>query len=98
MVKESKLSVTMTADKLSTNRQRLKVEEANLRDAQAINDGLQKRIARIREQQAKKEQKSPSQLAHDLVDQQQEKKEELDKATEELQTSLHNFIDETLAT
>ncbi|KAF7619771.1 hypothetical protein F9C07_2894 [Aspergillus flavus] len=97
LVKESKLSVTMTADKLSTNRQRLKVEEANLRDAQAINDGLQKRIARIREQQAKKEQKSPSQLAHDLVDQQQEKKEELDKATEELQTSLHNFIDETLA-
>ncbi|KAE8373732.1 hypothetical protein BDV26DRAFT_300902 [Aspergillus bertholletiae] len=97
LVKESKLSVTMTADKLSTNRQRLKVEEANLRDAQAINDGLQKRIARIREQHAKKEQKSPSQLGLDLVDQQQEKTEELHKATEELNVSLRNFINETLA-
>ncbi|KAF7593503.1 hypothetical protein BBP40_011414 [Aspergillus hancockii] len=97
LVKESKLSVSMTADKLSINRQRLKVEEANLRDAQAIRDGLQKRIGSIREQQANKEQKSPSQLAQDLVEQQQDKKEELDKATEDLKASLYNFVEETLA-
>jgi hypothetical protein len=87
----------MTADKLSTNRQRLKVEEANLRDAKAIRDGLQKRIGSIREQQAMKKQMSPSQLAHDFVEQQQNKTEELDKATENLKTSLHEFVDETLA-
>lgn len=97
LVNESKVSVTMTADKLSANRHRLKVEEANLRDAQAIKNGLQKRISRIREEQAKKEKKSPSQIARELVEQQQDKKEELDKAAEDLKASLHNFIDETLA-
>ncbi|KAE8153409.1 hypothetical protein BDV25DRAFT_149411 [Aspergillus avenaceus] len=97
LVKDSKVSVVLTADKLSTNRQRLKVEEANLRDAQAIRDALQKRIANIRQHQSEKEQKSPADLAHDVVEQQQEKKEELDKATEDLKASLRTFIDETLA-
>ncbi|KAE8354669.1 hypothetical protein BDV28DRAFT_130456 [Aspergillus coremiiformis] len=97
LVRESKMSVVMTAEKLSTHRQRVKVEEANLRDAQAIKDGLQKRISHIHEQQAKKEQKSPSQRAHDLIEQEQEKKVALEKATEDLKASLHSFIDETLA-
>ncbi|KAL5358699.1 hypothetical protein BJX96DRAFT_49420 [Aspergillus floccosus] len=97
LVKESKAYVSLTAESLSANRERLKVEEANLRDAQAIRDGLQKRIQRIRFEQSSKVEKTPSQLARDFVDEQEQKKEELDKATEELKKTLHTFVDRTLA-
>ncbi|GES63704.1 hypothetical protein ATEIFO6365_0007039100 [Aspergillus terreus] len=97
LVKESKAYVSMTAESLSANRERLKVEEANLRDAQAIRDGLQKRIQKIRVEQSSKVEKTPSQLARDFVEEQEEKKEDLDKATNDLKKTLHAFVDRTLA-
>ena len=68
----------MTAEKLSTNRQRLKTEEANLQDAQAIRRGLEERITRIKSEKSKKQEKTPSQLAQEFIEQKQQKNEELD--------------------
>lgn len=87
----------MTAESLSVDRQRLKTEEANLRDARLITSGLEERIERIRLEKSKKEEKTPSQLAHELVNQQQARTNELDKAARDLKVSLDKFIDDKLA-
>lgn len=97
LVKESKTSISLTAEKLSADRQRLKAEEANLRDAQLIKDGLEKRIERLKAEKSRQVQKTPAQLAHDLVKEQQEDIERLDTTTEELKTSLYKFVEDTLA-
>ncbi|KAF4155685.1 hypothetical protein CNMCM6936_006657 [Aspergillus lentulus] len=97
LVKESKTSISLTAEKLSADRQRLKAEEANLRDAQLIKDGLEKRIERLKAEKWRQVQRTPAQLAHDLVKEQQEDIERLDTTTEELKTSLYKFVEDTLA-
>ncbi|EAL87588.1 hypothetical protein KXW98_006991 [Aspergillus fumigatus] len=97
LVKESKTSISLTAEKLSADRQRLKAEEANLRDAQLIKDGLEKRIERLNAEKSSQVQKTPAQLAYDLVKEQQEKIERLDTTTEELKSSLYKFVEDTLA-
>ncbi|PKY03274.1 hypothetical protein P168DRAFT_298076 [Aspergillus campestris IBT 28561] len=97
LVKESRTSISMTAEKLSLDRQRLKVEETNLRDAQSIRDGLQRRIQNIRRDASQKQEKSPSQLAREAISTQETKKDNIDKATDDLRASLHKFVDESLA-
>ncbi|KAK1143317.1 hypothetical protein N8T08_006844 [Aspergillus melleus] len=97
LINETKVSVSMTAEKISSNRQRLKAEEANLRDAQAIRDGLEKRLEKIRNEKLQKEEKTPSQLAQEFLKEQQQKTDILDAETEKLKDSLRTFIDENLA-
>ncbi|KAF7116475.1 hypothetical protein CNMCM5793_004763 [Aspergillus hiratsukae] len=97
LIKDSKVSISLTAEKLSADRQRLKVEEANLRDAQLIKDRLEERIERVNAEKSSQVQKTPAQLAHDVVKEQQEKIETLDTTTEELKTSLYKFVEDTLA-
>ena len=97
LINETKVSVSMTAEKISSDRQRLKAEEANLRDAQAIRDGLAKRLEKIRNEKLQKEEKTPSQLAQEFLEEQQQKTDNLDAETEKLKVSLRTFIDENLA-
>ncbi|PWY70965.1 hypothetical protein BO70DRAFT_365275 [Aspergillus heteromorphus CBS 117.55] len=97
LVQESKVSIAMTAEKLSSNRQRLKAEEANLRDAHSIRDGLRRRIQTLGSEKASKEKKTAAQLARELVDQQTTKQEDLDSSTEEMKTALYKFVDDSLA-
>lgn len=94
---ESKVSVSVTAEKLSADRERLRVEEANLRDSRAIASGLRDRIQRIRSANARKQEQTPSQIAQEVVKEQNKKNRELDRASADLKTSLDSFIDETLA-
>ncbi|EAW11278.1 uncharacterized protein ACLA_089700 [Aspergillus clavatus NRRL 1] len=97
LVKESKTSIVMTAEKLSADRQRLKMEEASMRDAQLIRDGLEKRIGKLSEEKSTKVQKTPAQLAHGLVTEEKEKIKKLDAATQNLKISLYKFVDDRLA-
>ena len=97
LIKESKVSVSMTAERLSTNRQRLKAEEANLQDGQAIRRGLEERITKIQSEKSKKQEKTPSQLAQEFIEQKQQKNEELNQDVEDMKSSLHKFVDEQLA-
>lgn len=97
LITESKISVTVTAEKLSTDRERLRVEEANLRDSRAIASGLRERIQQIRSTNARKQKQTPSQVAQDVVKEQRKKNKELDRASAGLKVSLDSFIDETLA-
>ncbi|KAL4887178.1 hypothetical protein BJY04DRAFT_48899 [Aspergillus karnatakaensis] len=97
IITESKTSVTTTAKKLSIARQRLKIEETNLKDAQSIRDGLQRRIGNFHKDKSTSQEKTPSEVARELLAEQQHKKDDLDKDIERIKTRLHAFCDETLA-
>jgi hypothetical protein len=97
LIKESKVSVAVTAEKLSADRERLRVEESNLRDSRAIATGLRERIQRIRDTNARKQKQTPSQVAQKVVEDQKKKNKELDRASADLKASLDSFINEILA-
>ncbi|KOS38900.1 hypothetical protein ACN38_g10262 [Penicillium nordicum] len=97
LVQENKVSVTLTAEQLSVDRERLRVEEANLRDSQSIASGLRERIQRIRNANTRKEEQTPSQVAREQLTLQKKQTKELDRTSASLKVSLDKFIDETLA-
>lgn len=97
LIKESKISISVTAEKLSVDRERLRIEEANLRDSRTIASGLRDRIQRIRNANARKQEQTPSQVAQEVAREQKKKHRELERASSELKESLDEFIDETLA-
>ncbi|KAJ5634416.1 hypothetical protein N7528_002258 [Penicillium herquei] len=97
LIKESKASITITAEKLSEDRERLRVEEGNLRDSRAIANGLRERIQRIRNTNSRKKEQTPSQIARETLSQQKKKNQDLEQASEDLKISLNIFIDDTLA-
>ncbi|KAJ5081612.1 hypothetical protein NUU61_009876 [Penicillium alfredii] len=97
LVKDNKASVTVTADQLSVDRERFRIEEANLRDSRSIASGLRERLQRIRNASSRKEEQSPSQVARELVNQQKKRNKGLDRASTDLKASLDKFFDDTLA-
>ncbi|KAL3460448.1 hypothetical protein BJX64DRAFT_263108 [Aspergillus heterothallicus] len=97
IIQDSKISVSVTADKLATARQRLKLEENNLRDAQSIRDGLRNRLENIKENRSTGREKLPSEVAREILEEQQRRKNDLDKDTDRIRQSLYSFCDETVA-
>ncbi|KAJ5173184.1 hypothetical protein N7492_005777 [Penicillium capsulatum] len=97
LITTGKASVSQTAEKLSADRERLRIEEANLQDSRRIATGLRDRIERMRTTNARKQEQTPSQVARETVHQQKRKNKELDRSSVNLKTSLDKFIDETLA-
>lgn len=97
LIKGSKTSVQVTAETLSRDRERLQVEETNLRDSRAIEAGLRERLLRIRSTNARKQEQTPSEVAQEMVRDQKKKNKRIIRASEELKQSLGNFIDEKLA-
>ncbi|KAJ5537410.1 hypothetical protein N7513_010596 [Penicillium frequentans] len=97
LIKESKGFVSVTAERLSADREQLRVEEANLRDSRAIASGLRERLQRIRNANARKQEQTPSQVAQEVLSQQKQRNKVLEREFENLRGSLNTFIDETLA-
>lgn len=97
LIEEGKTSVLVTGEKLSVDRERLRIEDANLQDSRAISRGLRERIDRIRSTNARKREQTPSQVAKEVVSEQKKKNQDIDRASAELKNSLNQFIDETLA-
>ncbi|KAL3452403.1 hypothetical protein BJX65DRAFT_303238 [Aspergillus insuetus] len=97
IIQESKIAVSVTVEKVATARQRLKAEETNLRDAQSIRDGLRKRIEGIKKDKSANREKPPSEVAREILHQQQQRKHDLDKDTDRIREALHSFCDEHLA-
>lgn len=97
LIKESKSFVSVTAERLSADREQLRVEEANLRDSQAIASGLRERLQQIRNANARKQAQTPSQVAREVLSQQKQRNNVLEREFENLRGSLNTFIDETLA-
>lgn len=97
VVIESKASVLSVRKSLPSNRELLKDEEEDLRDAKLITSGLQDRIKRLESYNAEKASKGPSQLAEELIKDEQKKSVELQRAAAKLKKDLDRFIDDNLA-
>ncbi|KAL2815787.1 hypothetical protein BDW59DRAFT_176049 [Aspergillus cavernicola] len=97
IITESKISVSVTAEKLATARQRMKTEDMQLRDAQSIRDGLRRRIDGIKKDKSANREKLPSEVASELLEEQRRKKDDLVKDTDRIRDALHKFCEETLA-
>lgn len=78
-------------------RERLRAEEANLRDSQSIASGIRERIHKIRDSNTRKGEQTPSQVAREQLAEQKKQNKQLDRTSASLKTSLDKFIDETLA-
>ncbi|CAI7643664.1 hypothetical protein N7533_005373 [Penicillium manginii] len=97
LIEEGKLSVSVTAEKLSADRDRLRIEDANLQDSQAIARGLWERIQRIRSTNERKREQTPAQMAQEVVTEHKKKNKQMTRASAELKESLDKFVDDTLA-
>ena len=97
LLQESKASIASLVTSLSADRQRLEIEEANLRDAKMVTRGLEDRIRRLEIGRSQKEEADPSQLARKFIQQERSRRDELDVATARLHEALRDFIDQHLA-
>ncbi|KAJ9365450.1 hypothetical protein C8Q69DRAFT_297553 [Paecilomyces variotii] len=96
-LQETKASISAIAEAVAVDRQRLKAEEVNLRDNQLIASGLEARIEKLQNERSQKEEKTPAQLARELIRTQRRENEKLDQEAEKLKASIYEFIDEHLA-
>lgn len=101
LVRELQTSISATAQDLSANRQRLKTEETNLRDAKVISSSLTARIEGLKNEQSndKGKEKAPSQkkIARETTQELNRRNETMGKETTEMKEALRNFVDEHLA-
>ncbi|GBF61584.1 hypothetical protein TMEN_4088 [Trichophyton mentagrophytes] len=104
LVQEFKHTIPSTAEQLVRDRERLKAEEADLQDANAINTELQRRIRDIRQNGRgeddtgrKKSRQDLNRAAKEQIRQYRRKGAEIDEKTTELQDALKEFIEEHLA-
>ena len=96
-------SITATVRELNDDRERLKVEQTNLRDADVIRAGLKARIEGLRIEQERRPGKGKEKaideqkVAKELIQQLRRKNVDMEKGTEEMKAALGKFIDERLA-
>ncbi|OAX79655.1 hypothetical protein ACJ72_06023 [Emergomyces africanus] len=92
-----KSSIFAAAQDLSAHRERLNVEQAAVRDARLISTGLDERIRDLKSTRPEEREKTPAQLAKELMQQHRRRKGELQKRAAALKVALRRFIDEHLA-
>lgn len=97
LVRDLQGTIESTAQQLSTDRERLKIEQTNSRDAQAISRGLNERIEVLQQEKPKERERSPPQLAKQTIQQQQKKQIDFSQRKAELEEALNEFIDDHLA-
>ncbi|EFE36043.1 uncharacterized protein ARB_04980 [Trichophyton benhamiae CBS 112371] len=104
LVQEFKHTIPSTAEQLVRDRERLKAEEADLQDANAITTELQRRIRDIRQNGRdendtgrKKSRQDLNRAAKEQIREHRRKGVEIDEKTAELQNALKEFIEEHLA-
>lgn len=97
LIRESQVSIAQTKDDLLSYRKRLENEESNLHDANLITLSLENRIERLQQQRLVEADKTPAQVAEDLIRQRRKRKVDLEKDTKRLKKALDDFVDHQLA-
>ncbi|KAF2813756.1 uncharacterized protein BDZ99DRAFT_379836 [Mytilinidion resinicola] len=90
-------AITATKEQLKHSEQLLRQEESNLHDANLIATAMANRIERLRSQKEAKSQKTPQEVAKDLIDAKQRQKERYDEEMKKLGQAFEIFVDEQLA-
>jgi hypothetical protein len=94
---ESKAIIKSLQESLASDRQRLRLEEDNLRDANLITEGLEMRIERLQTENSEKAEKGPVQLAKEMIYSERKKNKALDRDAAQVKLALDRFINEHLA-
>ncbi|KAF1362557.1 hypothetical protein EJ07DRAFT_174996 [Lizonia empirigonia] len=96
-IQGTKGTITSTQSKITKTGLSLRREEANLNDANLLAQAMENRIERLRTQQEDRSQKTPAQLARELIAAKRAQKDGYDAATQTLGEAMNNFINDYLA-
>ncbi|KAI4711458.1 hypothetical protein J4E89_004023 [Alternaria sp. Ai002NY15] len=96
-VQGTKEAIASTHSQLSTKEATFRREEANLHDAHLLSQAMQDRIRRLRSQHEDRSQKTPAQLARELIAAKRAKKENYDADMQRLGEAMNNFINDYLS-
>jgi hypothetical protein len=96
-VQGTKEAIVSTQDQITKAEATLRREEANLHDANLLTQAMEKRIERLRAQHEDRSQKSPAQLAHELIAAKRAQKDKCDAEMQQLGEAMNDFINDYLA-
>ncbi|KAF1920307.1 hypothetical protein BDU57DRAFT_544042 [Ampelomyces quisqualis] len=93
----TKQAILSTQSQLHDAERALHREESQLHDATLLTRAMESRISRLRAQHTERSQKSPAQLARDLIASKRAQKDAYDTKMQELGTAMNDFINDYLA-
>lgn len=96
-IEGTKEAIASTDDQVTRTEARLRREEGNLHDANLITKTMEARIERLRTQNEERSQKTPAQLAKELIAAKREQKQSYDEKMRQLGDDFHDFISDILA-
>jgi hypothetical protein len=96
-VQGTKEAILSTQDQITKAEATLRREEANLHDANLLTQAMENRIKRLRAQHEDRSQKSPAQLARELIAAKRAQKDKCDAEMQRLGEAMNGFINDYLA-
>jgi hypothetical protein len=93
----NKDAIAITQKQITSQEAALRHEEASLRDAKLITKAMEERITRLRAQHEDRSQKTPAQLAKDLIVAKRAQKEGYDDNMKFLSNEMNDFIENYLS-
>ncbi|KAF2849302.1 hypothetical protein T440DRAFT_499825 [Plenodomus tracheiphilus IPT5] len=96
-VQGTKEAIATTEAQLNQAQATLRHEEANLHDANLLSQTMQNRIERLEAQHEDRSQKTPAQLARELIAAKRAQKETCDTDTQQLGEAMNDFINDYLS-
>lgn len=96
-VQGTKDAITGTQSRITRIDAVLRREEANLNDANLLAQAMENRIERLRGQQEDRSQKTPAQLAREMIAAKRAQKDNYDATTQKLGQAMNDFINDYLA-
>ncbi|KAH7034877.1 uncharacterized protein B0I36DRAFT_360340 [Microdochium trichocladiopsis] len=96
-VEDTRAHLTMHADLVEQAKKRLRAEQTGLKDNQALNQSLQRRIRTLKDDIANQMELSPDDVARERISELKQKSKSYDRETSKLLRSMKKFIDEHLA-
>ena len=96
-VQGTKEAIANTQSQLDAKEVTLRREEANLHDAHLLTQAMESRIQRLHTQHEDRSQKTPAQLARELIAAKRAKKENYDTEMQRLGEAMNDFINDYLS-
>lgn len=96
-VQGTKDAITGTQSRITRIDAVLRRDEANLNDANLLAQAMENRIERLRGQQEDRSQKTPAQLAREMIAAKRAQKDNYDATTQKLGQAMNDFINDYLA-
>lgn len=96
-VQGSKEAIALAEQNNASAEATLRLEEANLHDANLLTEAMEARIARLQAQHEDRSQKTPAQLARELIAAKRARKDKYDTDMQRFGDAMNNFINDYLS-